>query len=297
MDLFLGDPYNFPHPVRLIGKFINKLENILIKFKNKKIAGFILTFVVVVSVYFITLFVSSLNVMIEIFLIYTVFAVKSLGDEGNKIYKLLLSGNIELARKQLGYIVSRDTNNLDEKNIIRSTVETISENIVDGVISPIFYLIIGGIPLAMAYKAASTLDSMVGYKTDKYKDFGFASAKFDDILNFIPARITGFILIPLASLFCGKSFIGSLKITFRDRLNHDSPNSAHSEAAVAGALGVMLGGQNIYFGEVVNKPAIGNAVKDFENKDIKDSIKILYITSCLALIFGLILKSCFKEVF
>jgi adenosylcobinamide-phosphate synthase len=297
LDLIFGDPYHFPHPVRFIGNFTNKLENVLLQLKHKKLAGFVLTFIVVVSTYLITLCLCSLNIIIEILLIYTIFAVKSLSFEGNKIYKLLKENNISEARKQLSFIVSRETTNLDEKNIIRSTIESISENIVDGIISPIIFLFLGGAPLAMAYKAASTLDSMIGYKNEKYKDFGFASAKFDDILNFIPARITGFFLIPIASFFCGKNIINSIKITIRDRLKHDSPNSAHSEAAVAGALGLQLGGPGIYFGKVEEKPVLGNKLKEFEQNDIKDTIKILYVTTILCLISGFIIKFFLAGVF
>jgi len=290
LDLIFGDPYDFPHPVRFIGKGITKLENIFLKFKNKKFWGFVLTFLIVASAYFITLFLCSLHIVIEIFLIYTIFAVKSLGFEGKKIYSLLEKGNIPEAQKQLGFIVSRDTAELSDKDIIRSTIESISENIVDGIISPIFYLLIGGAPLAMAYKAASTLDSMVGYKNEKYKDLGFASAKFDDILNWIPARITGFILIPVSALLTGKNWLNAVKITFRDRLKHDSPNSAHSEASTAGALGVMLGGPSVYFGKVENKPSLGEKLKEFENRDILDTIKILYVSAFLSLIIGFAVK-------
>jgi adenosylcobinamide-phosphate synthase len=297
LDLIFGDPYYAPHPVKFIGKLIGYLEKLLIKLHNKKLSGFLLTCIVVVSIYLVTASLCSLNIVIEIFLIYTIFAVKSLGREGKKIYRLLEKGDISEARIQLGFIVSRDTSELGEKDIIRSTIETIAENIVDGVISPIFYLLLGGAPLAMAFKAASTLDSMVGYKNEKYRDFGFASAKLDDILNFIPARITGFILIPIAALLSGKNFLNSLKVVLRDRLNHDSPNSAHSEAAVAGALGVRLGGQNVYFGEVVNKPYIGDKLKDFETNDITGAIAVLYLTAIIALGTGLIIKYLFGGAF
>ncbi|OHD15097.1 MAG: cobalamin biosynthesis protein CobD [Spirochaetes bacterium GWC1_27_15] len=289
-DLIFGDPQNFPHPVRIIGNFITKLEEILYKFKNKKFTGFILMFVIVFTTYILTLFVCSLNPIIEVFLIYTIFATKTLGDEGIKIYKSLKQNNIELARTQLGYIVSRDTENISQSDIVRGTIESISENLTDGIISPLFFLLIGGVPLAMAFKAASTLDSMVGYKNDRYIDFGFASAKFDDILNFIPARLTGFVLIPLASLITGNNFINSLKVVFKDRLKTPSPNSGHSEAGFAGALGVRLGGASTYFGKIVEKPTIGVKLKDFDPKDIIKSVKLMYFTSILALMIGMVVR-------
>ncbi len=254
-------------------------------------------FTVIISSYFITLSLCSLNPVIEIFLIYTVLAVKSLACEADKIFNLLASGNIIEARRALSYIVSRDTANMDERNIIRSTVETVSENIVDGITAPLFYLIIGGAPLAMAYKAASTLDSMVGYKNEKYIDFGYASAKMDDILNFIPARITGFILIPLAALLTGKNFIRSFKIVLRDRHKHESPNSAHPEAAASGALGLQFGGLTVYNGKAEQNPLIGDKIKDFELNDIKSAVRILYLTAVIAVIFGLLIRYYIQNFF
>jgi adenosylcobinamide-phosphate synthase len=290
LDLIFGDPHNYPHPVRIIGHFISILERKLINFRNKKISGFILTVIVVISSYFAALLISSINILLELFLIYTIFSAGALAFEGKKIYKSLLNGDIEKARYNLSFIVSRDTSKMNKDDIIRSTVETVSENIVDGVISPLFYLLIGGVPLAMAFKATSTLDSMIGYKNKKYKDFGYASAKLDDILNFIPARITGFVLIPAASLLCGKNFINSFKIVARDRLKHDSPNSAHAESAIAGALGLRLGGKNIYFNKSLIKPFIGDKLKQFELNDINDAIRIMYVASVIALIAGVIIK-------
>ena len=177
---------------------------------------------------------------------------------------------------------------MDEKMIIRSTMETISENTVDGIVAPMFYMFLGGMPLAMAYKAINTLDSMVGYKNEKYMDFGKFSAKVDDVANFIPARITG-ILIVLASMILGYDYKNSLKIFLRDRKNHSSPNSAHSEASVAGALGVQFGGKVSYFGKEIDKPTIGDKTKEFELEDIRKNIRIMYVTSFLSLvIFSLI---------
>ena len=219
----------------------------------------------------------------EIYLMYTIFSINSLAREGKKVYKILQKGNLEIARKELSYLVSRDTEKMDKIMIIRSTMETISENTVDGIIAPMFYMFIGGLPLAMTYKAINTMDSMVGYKNEKYIDFGKFSAKVDDVANFIPARITGIFII-LASMILGYNGKEAWRIFFRDRKNHSSPNSAHSEASVAGALGVQFGGRVSYFGKEVDKPTIGDKKKEFEIEDIKKNIKIMYAASFLSLV-------------
>ena len=193
------------------------------------------------------------------------------------------TGDLEKSRIQLSYIVGRDTTNLNEKEIVRATVETVAENTVDGIIAPLFYGFIGRAPLAMAYKAVNTLDSTVGYKNDKYYYLGFASAKIDDIANYIPARL-GVILLPLGSLFTGFNFKDALKIGIRDRKNHKSPNCAFSEGAVAGALGIQLGGTNVYFGKEVYKPTIGDKTREIEIEDIVRTNKIMYSSSIISII-------------
>jgi adenosylcobinamide-phosphate synthase len=199
---------------------------------------------------------------------------------------------MQLARKELSYLVSRDTGYMQEKDIVRSIMETISENTVDGIISPLFFMTVGyliapntplGAALAMGYKAINTLDSMVGYKNEKYKDFGWFSARVDDVANIIPARLTGVLLIPISALFLGYDFKNSWKVFFRDRYNHASPNSAQSESAVAGALGVQFGGATSYFGRLKEKPTIGDKKKEFELKDIKRNIKLMYGSSILGM--------------
>ena len=298
LDLIFGDPQNIIHPVQIIGKIISLGEKILLKEKSgsryKFFAGIILNIFVVSITYGLTCLIyksskiSGVFTLIEIYLMYTVFSVNSLAREGNRVYNILKEGNIEKARKDLSYLVSRDTETMDEKMIIRSTMETISENTVDGIVAPMFYMFLGGLPLAMTYKAINTLDSMVGYKNEKYMDFGKFSAKIDDIANFIPARITGFLIVA-ASMILRYNYKNSLKIFIRDRKNHSSPNSAHAEASVAGALGVQFGGRVSYFGKEADKPTIGDKIKDFELEDIKKNIKIMYITSFLSLaIFSLI---------
>jgi adenosylcobinamide-phosphate synthase len=216
-------------------------------------------------------------------LIYTTLATKCLKDEAIKIYKVLKSGDIEKSRIQLSYIVGRDTTSLDGGEIIRATVETVAENTVDGIIAPMFYAFIGGAPLAMAYKAINTLDSTVGYKNEKYMNLGFASAKIDDIANYIPARIS-VLLMTIGSLILGYDYKRCFKISIRDRKNHKSPNCAYSEGAVAGALGVQLGGTNIYFGKEVYKPTIGDKIRKIEIEDIVRTNKIMYATSITSIV-------------
>ncbi len=295
LDLIFGDPQNIIHPVQIIGKMINIGEKSLLgkKYKSdrkyKFFAGMILNITVISLTYGITYLIrrtsenSIILTVAEIYLMYTVFSINSLAREGNRVYNILKEGNIERARKDLSYLVSRDTGAMDEKMIIRSTMETISENTVDGIVAPMLYMFLGGLPLSMTYKAINTFDSMVGYKNEKYMDFGKFSAKLDDVANFIPARITG-ILIVIGSIILGYDYKNSLKVFIRDRKNHSSPNSGHAEAGVAGALGVQFGGRVSYFGKEVDKPVIGDKIKDFELEDIKKNIKIMYIASFLSLI-------------
>ena len=289
LDLIFGDPQNVIHPVQVIGKIISTGEKILLRKKYKFLAGAVLN-IFTVSITYTLMYLISKSVkisvffmIIEIYLMYTIFSINSLAREGNRVYRILKEGDIEKARKDLSYLVSRDTEMMDEKMIIRSTMETISENSVDGIVAPMFYMFLGGMPLAMAYKAINTLDSMVGYKNEKYMEFGKFSAKVDDVANFIPARITG-ILIVLASMILGYDYKNSLKIFLRDRKNHSSPNSAHSEASVAGALGVQFGGKVSYFGKEIDKPTIGDKTKEFELEDIRKNIRIMYVTSFLSLV-------------
>ncbi len=283
LDLIFGDPYVIPHPVQAIGKLISFLEKRLIGFSNKKFFGMILNITVLAVTFTVCYFLQKF-VIVEIYLMYTVFSVKCLGDEGRKVYRILKEGNLAKARKELSYLVSRDTESLEKNDIIRSTMETISENTVDGVIAPMIYMFIGGLPLAMVYKAINTMDSMLGYKNDKYAEFGYFSAKLDDAANFIPARITGGLLIPLSCFFLRYDYKNAWKIFFRDRKNHASPNSAHPEAAAAGALGIQFGGKTSYFGREYDKPTIGDKKREFQTEDIKKNIKILYMTSFLGLI-------------
>ncbi|MDI7817725.1 adenosylcobinamide-phosphate synthase CbiB [Clostridioides difficile] len=302
-DLIVGDPYSFPHPVRFIGKLINFTQGIIRKVfksdKQLKFGGFILWFITVGITYLITYsivklfsFNGLLSVVVNGFIIYTTLATKCLKDEALKIYNVLKTGDIEKSRMQLSYIVGRDTTTLSESEIIRATVETVAENTVDGIIAPMFYAFIGGAPLAMVYKAINTLDSTVGYKNEKYKDIGFASAKIDDVANYIPARIS-VVLMTIGSFFLRYNYRNCFKISIRDRKNHKSPNCAFSEGAVSGALGIQLGGTNVYFGEKVYKPTIGDKLREIDKEDIIKTNKIMYASSFVSiLVFTLLYVLC-----
>jgi adenosylcobinamide-phosphate synthase len=191
-------------------------------------------------------------------------------------------GDLAESRIKLSWIVGRDTSQLAPQQINRAVVETVAENTVDGIIAPLFFLLLGGAPLAMAYKAVNTLDSMVGYKHEKYRAIGMVSARLDDVANFIPARLS-WLLISLAALLCGEAGGRALRIGWRDRYNHSSPNCGWSEAAVAGALGIRLGGPNDYFGQRVEKPWIGDATRDISVDDISRTIRLMWVSSTLAL--------------
>jgi adenosylcobinamide-phosphate synthase len=299
LDMIIGDPNNPLHPVRGIGYVANKFENIfrsLLK-KNLRLAGFIvwiltigLTFIITFEIVKIARFLNIyLGIILESLLIYFCISSKGLVVEGYKVIKFLLKDDLEGARKQLSYIVGRDTGSLSKEGVIKAVVETIAENMADGIIAPLFYAGIFGAPLAFTYKAVNTLDSMFGYKNDKYIEFGYFPAKLDDVFNYIPARITG-LLIVLASLILGYDYKNSLKVYIRDRNNHTSPNSAHPEAAMAGALGVQLGGANYYFGKLVEKPTIGDKVKEIEINDVNKTAKVLYLASFIGLLIALLIR-------
>ncbi len=295
MDLVIGDPHSWPHPVRLIGNSISNMEKRIRQiFKGKiwlYIAGGILWFWIVGTTGLITWAVIHLSydihwllgTAVEIWLAFTVLATGCLKESAHDVLLPLRTNNLTEARLKVSYIVGRDTSQLDEKQITRATVETVAENTVDGVIAPLFYLFLGGVPLAMAYKAVNTLDSMVGYKNERYRELGFVSAKMDDIANFIPARIS-WLLFSLSAALVGCNGRSAFSIGWRDRYQHKSPNSAWSEASMAGALGVQLGGPSNYFGKLVEKPWIGDLVREIEPEDITLSTRLMYVASTLALV-------------
>lgn len=299
LDLLIGDPNNPFHPVRGIGLLASKLETIFRKLlKNSlKIAGFIvwmitiiLTFAITYGIIFVCMKINKyLGIIVQGIIIYFCISAKGLVVEGYKVIKYLNEGNIEKSRKQLSYIVGRDTESLDSKGITRAVIETIAENMSDGVIAPILFAGIFGAAGSMAYKAVNTMDSMFGYKNEKYIKFGYFPAKLDDLFNYIPARVTG-ILIIISSFFLKRDYKNSFKIYKRDRYNHTSPNSAHPEAAMAGALDIQLGGANYYFGKIVEKPVIGDKIKEIEINDVKKTAEILYLSAVMGFILMVIIK-------
>ncbi|NOW22886.1 adenosylcobinamide-phosphate synthase [Clostridium butyricum] len=299
MDLLIGDPNNPFHPVRGIGLLASKLETIFRKLlKNSlKIAGLIvwiitiiLTFAITYGIIFVCMKINKyLGIIVQGIIIYFCISAKGLVVEGYKVIKYLNEGNIEKSRKQLSYIVGRDTESLDSKGITRAVIETIAENMSDGVIAPILFAGIFGAAGSMAYKAVNTMDSMFGYKNEKYIKFGYFPAKLDDLFNYIPARVTG-ILIIISSFFLKRDYKNSFKIYKRDRYNHTSPNSAHPEAAMAGALDIQLGGANYYFGKIVEKPVIGDKIKEIEINDVKKTAEILYLSAVMGFILMVIIK-------
>jgi adenosylcobinamide-phosphate synthase len=298
LDLIIGDPQNWPHPIRYIGRFVSYLENIFGKFnqnkKNKFIFGMLLWIITVSIAYLIPKLIllyaykvnSYLFIFIESLMCYYILAVKNLKDETKKVYDSLIENDLQKSRKSLSMIVGRDTENLDKESIVKAAVETVSENISDGIIAPMLFIALGGAPLGFAYKAANTLDSMVGYKNEKYYFFGKFSAVADDFLNYFPSRISG-LLIVFSSLLLKYNYKNSWKIFIRDRKKHASPNSAQSESAAAGALNIRLGGPNYYHGVLVEKPFIGDSLKSIEVSDILKVFKLMYTTSFLGLLLSL----------
>lgn len=302
LDLLFGDPYWLPHPICLIGKMVAFMEEKLRKLiSNELLAGTLLVAVILTVTYgipFAVLFLANevhpyLAIGIETFFCYQIFAVHSLKKESMKVYGPLAAGNLPEARKFLSYIVGRDTQALDPAGITKATVETIAENTTDGVVAPLFYMALGGAPLAFLYKAINTMDSMVGYRNEKYEKFGKAAARLDDAANFIPARLTALIMI-LASAVAGMDYKNAVRIYRRDRKNHKSPNSAQTESVCAGALDVQLAGDAYYFGQLVHKPTIGDNLRKIVPEDILRANELMGVTAVLAVIFSLIARGLFQ---
>lgn len=288
LDRIIGDPHNFPHPIRLIGALIGWLDK---KLNNRKsiLRGAVTWIIVVlatVAVSFAIVFgayrlYKVLGIIVEAVLTCYILAAKSLSDESMKVYRAMEAAGDDLtdARKALSMIVGRDTENLDEAAITRAVVETIAENTSDGIIAPLIYTFIGGPVLGFAYKAVNIMDSMLGYHNDKYEYFGKVAARMDDVFNYIPARLSALMMI--ASAFIGgRDFSGkrAFAVFKRDRYNHKSPNSAQTESACAGALGVKLGGDSSYFGKMVHKPYIGDDTRPIEKEDIKRAARLMFLT-------------------
>ena len=298
LDLAFGDPRWLYHPIRLIGNLIAWAEKpfraAFPKSEKGELAAgtFFAVFVVAVSTAVPALLLalasrlsSWLVFALEVFWSFQILAAKSLKSESMKVYAALKEGDLPKARKAVSMIVGRDTQNLSEEGVAKAAVETVAENSSDGVIAPLLFLALGGPALGFFYKAVNTLDSMVGYKNDTYLYFGRFSAKLDDVLNFIPSRISGLLLV-LASPLAGLSMEGAWKIFRRDRRNHASPNSAQTEAAAAGALGVQLAGDAYYFGKLYKKPTIGDPLRPVEYEDIRRVNRLMYAAVCLALLLA-----------
>lgn len=302
MDLIIGDPHWMYHPVRLIGKLITFLEDMLRETFPKtkdgeRKSGFVLVVLVcgisVFTVWGLMKLAYYLNFwcgfLLEVIMCYQLFAVRSLKDESMKVYKELAKQDLEASRKAVSMIVGRDTENLTIEGVTKATVETIAENTSDGTLAPMFYMFIGGPVLGWFYKAVNTMDSMVGYKNEKYLNFGRYAAKFDDVMNFIPARLCGWLMI-LASMFLKMDWKNAKKIFVRDRFNHASPNSAQTEAVMAGALRIQLAGDAWYFGKRYEKPIIGDALRPVEIEDIPRANRLLYATAIVSLIIFSVIR-------
>ena len=305
VDLLVGDPAWAPHPVVLIGKAIDILDSLCRRiFQNPaalKAAGILTALVIAAGswalTFLLTRWVFSINywagAVLSVWLISAAIAARGLSKAAGEIYVLLQDGNLPEARRKVGMIVGRDTGRMDAGSVIRASVETVAENIVDGVVAPLFYAFIGGAPLAMAYRAVNTLDSMLGYKNERYIHFGMASARLDDIANYIPARLTGLFLLAAAWL-SRMSAGGALQAVLRDASGHPSPNSGIPEAAVAGALGVRLGGMNYYGGRGSFRAYMGKDLAPLEPAHIKQTVRLMYLSSCLAVLTGLFIFYLFK---
>ena len=296
LDLIFGDPHWLPHPICLIGNLIGFLEKnlrrLLAPGKTALLLGGALMVVIVISLsfavpYAVLMLAEQVNpwlrFALETIMFYQIFATNCLRDESMKVYTALHNNDLEDARVKLSWIVGRDTKELTTEEVTKGAVETVAENTADGIIAPMFYMFIGGAPLAFLYKGINTMDSMVGYKNDKFLYFGRCAAKLDDVANFIPARITGILMI-LASYFLNMNAAGAWKIFWRDRYNHLSPNSAMTESVTAGALNIQLGGDHYYFGKLVHKDTIGDNIRPVEAEDIVAVNNLLYMTAVISLL-------------
>ena len=302
LDAIFGDPAWLPHPVVLMGKAITALEKRLrAQFpqtpQGELCGGAVLAAVLPVGTFLITALVCRLaaalhplaGLAVQMFWCAQALAAKGLAQESRNVYKELQKQDLPAARKAVARIVGRDTQNLTAEGVTKAAVETVAENASDGVIAPLLYMLLGGAPLALTYKAINTMDSMLGYKNQKYLYFGRAAARLDDAANYLPSRLAGLLWVAAAAL-TGSSVRGAWKIWRRDRRNHASPNSAQTESACAGALGVQLAGPAYYFGEYYDKPTIGDALRPVEPKDILRADRMMYAESLLALVLGIALR-------
>jgi len=310
LDLIIGDPPWMPHPVRWIGNLINRLEKMLypqysapswnLLFRGGALVAFTILITVGSFLLATKLLPHPLKDVFLVWVTYTLLATRSLHIETRRVIKALEKGDIEEARKALSWLVSRDTEKLDEKGILRGTLETLSENISDGIIAPLFYIGIGGPLLGLLYKTINTLDSMIGYKNERYYYFGRIAARLDDIFNYIPARLTGIFIVSSAWILQFVSESISLRssldwkrgwyIMKRDGRLLASPNAGIPQAAMAGVLGIQLGGPTLYFGRILNKPTIGDPIHPLSLESYKLGVIILYLSSVTGLLMSVILE-------
>ena len=297
LDLLIGDPRWLYHPICVIGNLIAVLEKVIRKIFPKNhggelTGGFLIVVLVclfsggvpLLVLYYLYRYLPVAGFVLEVFWCYQLLATRSLKDESMKVYDRLKNGTLDEARYAVSMIVGRDTRELTETGVTKAAVETVAENTADGIIAPMFYMFIGGAPLAFLYKGINTMDSMVGYKNDTYLYFGRCAAKLDDLANLIPARITGLVMI-VASYFLNLDAKRAWKTFWRDRYHHLSPNSAMTESVTAGALNIQLGGDHFYFGKLVHKETIGDDIRPVEAEDIKRANHLMYLTSFLGLVF------------
>jgi adenosylcobinamide-phosphate synthase len=297
LDAILGDPKGWPHLIKWFGRVIAYLEKKLYSISNKRLSGKLLVVAVLLlcgGIPALMLAVSWrispwLFLALESLLCWQLLASKSLRDESMPVYDALKNQNVKEARAALSWIVGRDTAALDDAGIARAAVETVAENTADGVAAPLLYITLGGAALGCVYKAVNTMDSMVGYRNQRYEQFGRCAARLDDVLNYIPARICALVMI-LSSLLCGLSAQNAWRIWRRDRHKHASPNSAQTEAVMAGALGVQLAGDAWYAGKLYQKPTIGDAARPIEAQDIRWAHRMLLVTSLLLLLLSILLR-------
>ena len=303
LDALFGDPAWLPHPVVYMGKAISKLEKFLRPRLPKTpqgelLGGAIVAFCLPVGTFLLTGLVCwgaarlhpLLGLAVQMFWCGQALAARGLVQESTNVYKELKKPDLPGARKAVSRIVGRDTAELTAEGVTKAAVETVAENASDGVIAPLLYMLIGGAPLALTYKAINTMDSMLGYKNEKYLYFGRVPAKLDDVANYIPSRLAGLLWVAAAAL-TGNSARGAWKIWRRDRRNHASPNSAQTESACAGALGVQLAGPAYYFGEYYAKPTIGDALRPIEPEDILRANQMMYVANAFALAWGVAIRT------
>lgn len=299
LDLLFGDPVWLYHPVRIIGALISFLEKIARKIckgneRRLLFAGTVLWILVAAVSFGIPWMLlygaerihAAARFVLESFWCYQLLAVRSLQRESKKVYEALNQKDLPGARKAVSMIVGRDTKVLDEAGVTRAAVETVAENTSDGVTAPLFYIMLGGVPLGFLYKAANTMDSMIGYKDEKYLYLGRCAARLDDVLNYIPARLSALLMTAAAGIL-GMDVRGAFRIYLRDKQKHASPNAAQTEAVCAGALGIRLAGDAWYFGKLYKKDYIGDDSRPVEEEDIVRAGRLLYVTAVLSLVlFG-----------